>query len=138
MCIRDRLFAVGGDGEAVFTLLLQPDLHIIPGDVPAILSTQTDVLEGLTAYKDVPVLQYLFGGVLLEVDQFKQFDLVALWGEDQFMLFAAHAQLKGDFIKGDVYKRQLLLSVDLGNISFFAFGRFTVRVIVIIVRVTVR
>ena len=32
----------------------------------------------------------------------------------------------------------LLLSVDLGNISFFAFGRFTVRVIVIIVRVTVR
>ena len=32
----------------------------------------------------------------------------------------------------------LLLSVDLGNISFFAFGRFTVRVIVIIVRVIVR
>ena len=99
---RQQLFAVGGDGEAVFTLLLQPDLHIIPGDVPAILSTQTDVLEGLTAYKDVPVLQYLFGGVLLEVDQFKQFDLVALWGEDQFMLFAAHAQLKGDFIKDQI------------------------------------
>ena len=49
------------------------------------------------------------GGVLLEVDQLKQLDLITLRGEDQFMLFAAHAQLKGDFIKGqiqDVYKRQ--------------------------------
>ena len=41
-------------------------LHIIPGDVPSILGTQTDVLEGLTAHKDVPVLQHLLGGVFLE------------------------------------------------------------------------
>ena len=73
-----QLFAVGGDGEAVFTLLLQPDLHIIPGDVPSILGTQTDVLEGLTAHQDVPVLQHLLGGVLLEVNQLKQLDLVPL------------------------------------------------------------
>ena len=94
-----QLFAVGGDGEAVFTLLLQPDLHIIPGDVPSILGTQTDVLEGLTAHKDVPVLQHLFRSVLLEVDQLKQFDFVALWGEDQLMLFAIEAHLEGDFVK---------------------------------------
>ena len=43
----------------IHILLLQPDLHIIPGDVQAILSTQTEVLEGLTAHKDVPVLQHL-------------------------------------------------------------------------------
>ena len=96
---RQQLFTVGGDGEAVFTLLLQPDLHIIPGDVPAILSTQTDVLEGLTAHKDVPVLQHLLGGVLLEVNQLKQLDLVALRGEDQLMLFAIEAHLEGDFVK---------------------------------------
>ena len=96
---RQQLFAVGGDGEAVFTLLLQPDLHIIPGDVQAILSTQTDVLEGLTAHKDVPVLQHLLGGVLLEVNQLKQLDLVALRGEDQLMLFAIEAHLEGDFVK---------------------------------------
>ena len=96
---RQQLFTVGGDGEAVFTLLLQPDLHIIPGDVQAILSTQTDVLEGLTAHKDVPVLQHLLGGVLLEVNQLKQLDLVALRGEDQLMLFAIEAHLEGDFVK---------------------------------------
>ena len=96
---RQQLFTVGGDGEAVFTLLLQPDLHIIPGDVPAILGTQTDVLEGLTAHQDVPVLQHLLGGVLLEVDQLKQLDLVALRGEDQLMLFAVEAHLEGDFVK---------------------------------------
>ena len=97
-----QLFTVGGEGEAVFALLLQPDLHIIPGDVPSILGTQTDVLEGLTAHKDVPVLQHLLGGVLLEVDQLKQLDLIPLRGEDQLMLFAAHAHLKGDFIKGQI------------------------------------
>ena len=32
----------------------------------------------------------------------------------------------------------LLLGVDLGNTGFFILGRFAVRVIVIIVRVTVR
>ena len=54
-----KLFAVGGDGEAVFTLFLQPDLHIIPRDIPSVLGTQADVREGLTAHKDVPVLQHL-------------------------------------------------------------------------------
>ena len=99
---RQQLFAVGGDGEAVFTLLLQPDLHIIPGDVPAIFGVQSDVLEGLTAHKDVPVLQHLLGGVLLEVDQLKQLDLVTLRGEDQLMLFAAHTYLEGDLIKDQI------------------------------------
>ena len=64
-----QLFAVGGDGETVFPLLLQPDLNIIPRDVPSILGTQADVLGGLTAHQDVPVLQHLLGGMLLEVDQ---------------------------------------------------------------------
>ena len=96
---RQQLFAVSGDGEAVFTLLLQPDLHILPRDVPAIVGAQSDVLEGLTAHKDVPLLQHLLGGVLLEVDQLKQLDLVALRGEDQLMLFAVEAHLEGDFVK---------------------------------------
>ena len=100
--LRQQLFTVSGDGKAVFTLFLQPDLHIIPGNLPAIIGSQTDVLNRLTAHQDVPVLQHLFRSVLLEVDQLKQFDFVALWGEDQFMLFAAHAQLKGDFIKGQI------------------------------------
>ena len=99
---RQQLFTVGGDGEAVFTLLLQPDLHILPGDVPAILSTQADVLEGLTAHKDIPVLQHLLGGVLLEVDQLKQLDLVALRGEDQLVLFAVEAHLERDLIKDQI------------------------------------
>ena len=45
-----QLFAVGGDGKTVFTLFLQPDLHIIPRDVPSILGAQADVLGGLTAH----------------------------------------------------------------------------------------
>ncbi|SCJ76172.1 Uncharacterised protein [uncultured Flavonifractor sp.] len=97
-----QLFTVGGEGEAVFALLLQPDLHIIPGDVPSILGTQTDVLEGLTAHKDVPVLQHLLGGVFLEVDQLKQLDLITLRGEDQLVLLAVEAHLEGDFIKGQI------------------------------------
>ena len=96
---RQQLFAVSGDGKAVFTLLLQPDLHILPRDIPAVLGAQADVLEGLTAHQDVPVLQHLLGGVLLEVDQLKQLDLVALRGEDQLMLFAVEAHLEGDFVK---------------------------------------
>ena len=99
---RQQLFAVGGDGEAVFTLLLQPDLHIIPGDVPAIFGVQSDVLEGLTAHKDVPVLQHLLGGVLLEVDQLKQLDLVALRGEDQLVLLTVKAHLEGNLIKDQI------------------------------------
>ena len=99
---RQQLFTVGGDGEAVFTLLLQPDLHILPGDVPAIVGAQSDVLEGLTAHKDVPLLQHLLGGVLLEVDQLKQLDLVALRGEDQLMLFAVEAHLERDLIKDQI------------------------------------
>ena len=99
---RQQLFAVGGDGEAVFTLLLQPDLHILSGNLPAILCAQADILEGLTAHQDIPVLQHLLGSVFLEIDQFEQFDFVALRGEDQLMLFAAHAQFKGDLIKNQI------------------------------------
>ena len=68
---RQQLFTVGGDGKAVFALLLQPDLHIIAGDFPAIIGAQADVLDGLAANQDVPVLQHLPRSVLLEVDQFK-------------------------------------------------------------------
>ena len=99
---RQQLFTVGGDGEAVFTLLLQPDLHIIPGNLPAIIGSQTDVLNRLTAHQDVPVLQHLLGGVLLEVDQLKQLDLVALRGEDQLVLLAVETHLEGDFIKNQI------------------------------------
>ena len=99
---RQQLFAVGGDGEAVFTLLLQPDLHILPGDVPAIVGAQSDVLEGLTAHKDVPLLQHLLGGVFLEVDQLKQLDLVALRGEDQLILLAIEAHLEGNLVKDQI------------------------------------
>ena len=60
----------GGEG------LLQPDLHILPGDVPAVLGAQAGVRRGLTAHQDVPVLQHLPGCVLLEVDQLKQLDRV--------------------------------------------------------------
>ena len=97
--LRQQLFTVSGDGKAVFTLFLQPDLHIIPGNLPAIIGAQADVREGLTAHQDVPVLQHLLGGVFLEVDQLKQFDLITLRGEDQLMLFAIEAHLEGDFVK---------------------------------------
>ena len=97
-----QLFAVGGDGEAVFPLLLQPDLHILPGDVPAVLGAQAGIGRGLTAHQNVPVLQYLPGGVLPEVDQLKQLDLVPLRGEDQLMLFTVEAHLEGDFVKNQI------------------------------------
>ena len=99
---RQQFFTVRGDGEAVFALLLQPDLHILPGDVPAIVGAQSDVLEGLAAYQDVPLLQHLLGGVLLEVDQLKQLDLVALRGEDQLVLLAIEAHLERDLIKNQI------------------------------------
>ena len=97
-----QLFAVGGDGEAVFTLLLQPDLHIIPGNLPAIIGSQTDVLKRLTAHQDVPVLQHLLGSVLLEVDQLKQLDLVTLRSEDQLVLLAVEAHLEGNLVKNQI------------------------------------
>ena len=100
--LRQQLFTVSGDGEAVFTLFLQPDLHIIPRDIPSVLGTQADVREGLTAHKDVPVLQHLLGGVFLEVDQLKQLDLVTLRSEDQLVLLAVEAHLEGDFIKNQI------------------------------------
>ena len=99
---RQQLFAVGREGEAVFALLLQPDLHIIPRDIPSVLGTQANVLEGLTAHQDVPVLQHLLGGVLLEVDQFKQFDLVTLRGEDQLVFLAVETHLERDLIKDQI------------------------------------
>ena len=99
---RQQLFTVGGDGKAVFALLLQPDLHILPGDIPAIVGAQSDVSDGLTAHKDVPVLQHLLGGMLLEVDQLKQFDLITLRGEDQLVLLAVKSHFKGDFIKDQI------------------------------------
>ena len=45
------------------------------------------------------MLQHLLGGVLLEVDQLKQLDLVTLRGEDQLVLLAVEAHLEGDFVK---------------------------------------
>ena len=99
---RQQLFTVGGDVETVFALFLQPDLHILTGDVPAVVGTQADILGGLTAHKDVPVLQHLLWGVFLEVDQLKQLDLITLRGEDQLMLFAIEAQLEGNFIKNQI------------------------------------
>ena len=48
------------------------------------------------------MLQHLLGGVLLEVDQLKQFDLVTLRGEDQLVLLAAHTYLEGDLIKDQI------------------------------------
>ena len=110
---RQQLFAVGGDGEAVFTLLLQPDLHILTGDVPAVIGAKADVSDGLAAHKDVPVLQHLLGGVLAEVHQLKQIDLVTLRGEDQFILLAVEAQLEGNFVKNQI-EGILHLGHDLG------------------------
>ena len=48
------------------------------------------------------MLQHFLGGVLLEVDQLKQLDLVALRGEDQLMLFAIEAHLEGDLVKDQI------------------------------------
>ena len=98
----EQLFAIGGQGEAVFSPLLQPDLHILPGDLPAVVGTQSDAGVGLAARQDIPVLQHLFRCVLLEVDQFKQLDLVPLRGEDQFVLLAVEAHFEGYVIKGQV------------------------------------
>ena len=41
------------------------------------------------------MLQYILGGLLSEVDQFKQLDPVPLRREDQFMLFSVKPHLKG-------------------------------------------
>lgn len=43
-----------------------------------------------------------FRCVLLEVDQFKQLDLVPLRGEDQLVLLAVEAHFEGYVIKGQV------------------------------------
>ena len=48
------------------------------------------------------MLQHLLGGVLLEVDQLKQLDLVTLRGEDQLVLLAVEAHLEGDFVKNQI------------------------------------
>ena len=48
------------------------------------------------------MLQHLFWGVLLEVDQLKQLDLVPLRSENQLMLFAIEAHLEGDLIKNQI------------------------------------
>ena len=48
------------------------------------------------------MLQHLLGGVLLEVNQLKQFDLVTLRGEDQLMRFTIEAHLEGDLIKDQI------------------------------------
>ena len=45
------------------------------------------------------MLQHLLGGVLLEIDQLKELDLIPLRGEDQLVLLAAHAHLERDFVK---------------------------------------
>ena len=65
---RQQLFTVGGDSKTVFALPLQPNLHILSGDFPAVIGAQADVLDGLTAHQDVPVLQHFFSRVLLEID----------------------------------------------------------------------
>ena len=48
------------------------------------------------------MLQHLLGGVLLEVDQLIQFDLIPLRGEDQLMLFAIEPHLERDLIKDQI------------------------------------
>lgn len=48
------------------------------------------------------MLQHLFRSVLLEVDQFKQLDLVSLRGEDQLIFFPIEAHFKGNLVKGQV------------------------------------
>ena len=58
------------------------------------------------------MLQHLLWGVLLEVNQLKQLDLVTLWGEDQLVLFVTHAHLEGDLVK-DQIQRFLHLGHDL-------------------------
>ena len=45
-----------------------------------LLYTSTNVLDRLAAHQDVPMLQHLFGGVLLEVDYLKQLYLIPLRG----------------------------------------------------------
>ena len=45
------------------------------------------------------MLQHLFGGVFLEVNQFKQLDLVPLRGEDQFVLLAVEPHFKTNLVK---------------------------------------
>ena len=97
---RQQLFAVGGDGEAVFPLFLQPDLYISTGDVPTVIGVQANAPQRLTAHQDIPMLQHLLGGMLLEVSQFKQLDLVPLRGEDQLVLLTAHTHFEGDIVKG--------------------------------------
>ena len=81
-------------------LFLQPDLYISTGDVPTVIGVQANAPQRLTAHQDIPMLQHLLGGMLLEVSQFKQLDLVPLRGEDQLVLLTSHTHFEGDIVKG--------------------------------------
>ena len=98
----EQLLAVGRDGKGVFAPLFQPDLHILPGDLPAQVCAEAYIGVGLAAYQDVPVLQHFFRGVAAEVCQLEQLDFVSLRGEDQFMLLSVASYFKGNIVKGQV------------------------------------
>ena len=57
-------------------------------------------LGGLASHPDIPMLKHRFWGLLLEVHQREQAGAKPLWTEDQFMLFAIEAQLKGSIAQG--------------------------------------
>ena len=78
---------------------LCPHLHILSPNFN-LSSSQLEPLAGLAAYPDIPMLKHRFRGLLLEVHQREQAGAKALRTEDQFILFAIEAQLKGSIAQG--------------------------------------
>ena len=98
----EQLLAVGREGKGVFAPLFQPDLHLLPGYLPAQVCAEAYIGVGLAAYQDVPVLQHFFRGVAAEVCQLEQLDFVSLRGEDQFMFLSVASYFKGNIVKDQV------------------------------------
>ncbi len=94
-----QLFAVQPQTHAVVLGLFRPHLHVLGGDVLAVHSQAEAAAPG-TAHQDIPPVQQLLGGALLEVSQLEQPGPVPLGDENQLVLLPVVAQLKGHVGEG--------------------------------------
>ena len=96
---RRQLLAAENQVHPLILCLLRPHPHILGQDAD-ISGPQLKPLAGLAAHPDIPVLPYRLRGLPLEVHQREQAGAKALRTEDQFILFAVEAQLKGSITQG--------------------------------------
>ena len=94
-----QLFAVQPKAHAVVLSLLRPHLHVLGGDVLAV-HPQAEAAAPGAAHQNIPPVQQLLGGALLEVGQLKQPGPVPLGDQNQLILLPVVAQLKGHVGEG--------------------------------------